>query len=76
MDEISELTEAERNVLLSYGSETYSIFWVGKDRELAKKLESRGLLAWVPEMFGSGISWALTGAGRAVRSRLSPGVSG
>jgi len=63
-----DLTAKERSALSCFGPQTYSVFL---DRKVADSLERKGLVTWVPPMFG-GISWRLTEAGEVYRQPPEP----
>jgi hypothetical protein len=62
------LTTAQAARLLMYGPDTYAISF---RRAETRTLEERGLVEWVPAVFGSGVDWRITDLGRAVAAALA-----
>lgn len=62
-----KLTKAERSALSMFGPDTYGI----KLGAVGAELEKRGLVRWVPPVFGGGHDYVITDAGRAA---LTPTV--
>jgi hypothetical protein len=61
------LTKAQGARLLMYGPNTYAISF---SRAETRTLEERGLVDWVPAVFGAGVDYRITDLGRAVAAIL------
>lgn len=72
-DERRELSADEIAHLRLYEPATYGI---ALPRALAKSLEAKGFVEWLPPTGWSGTIWGITGAGRSALSRTEGSQGG